>query len=287
MGRRFKLMDKVYEKVIPGRVHRFRGLDVIGDIAVIKLPEEVEPYRFEVARELLRLLPSVKVVLRQVSPTSGLYRLMGLEWLAGERRTTTVHREHGCVFKVDLAKAYFSPRLLYERLRVAKLVEPGEVVVNMFAGVGCFSIVIARLKPVSKVYSIDVNPDAYRLMVENIRLNKVERVVEPILGDSKTVVESRLMGIADRVLMPLPELAYEYIPSAVGCLKPAGGWIHYYDFVKVARGEDPETKAAQKVSHRLQSLNRAWSIEYSRVVRTTAPRTYQVVLDIRVGPKGT
>ncbi|MCD6445034.1 class I SAM-dependent methyltransferase family protein [Candidatus Bathyarchaeota archaeon] len=279
-------MDKVYGKVLPGRVNRFKGLDVVGDIAVIKVPEEAEPYRFEVARELLKHLPSVRVVLRQVSPTSGLYRVRGLEWLAGERRTTTVHREHGCIFKVDLAKVYFSPRLLYERLRIAKLVEPGEAVVNMFAGVGCFSIVIAKLKPVSKVYSIDVNPEAYRLMVENIRLNKVEQAVEPILGDSKTVVESRLRGVADRVLMPLPELAYEYLPSAVTCLKTTGGWIHYYDFVKAGKGENPEAKAVQKVSGRLLGLNRPWSIAYSRVVRTVASRTYQVVLDIRIGAHG-
>ncbi|MEM2849806.1 MAG: class I SAM-dependent methyltransferase family protein, partial [Candidatus Bathyarchaeia archaeon] len=225
--RRKKLMDEIYSELFPGlRFEKFKTIEVVGDIAILKIPPELEPYRFKIGEEVLKRIPSIKTILRQVSPTSGSYRVRGFEWLAGEYKTATIHKEYGCIFKVDLSKVYFSPRLLFERLRIAQLTKQGEVVVNMFAGVGCFSIIIAKLKPVSKVYSIDINPTAYELMVENIRLNRVECIVEPILGDSKDVIESALEGSADRVLMPLPELAYGYLPSAISCLKDRRGWLH-------------------------------------------------------------
>ncbi|MEM2239850.1 MAG: class I SAM-dependent methyltransferase family protein [Candidatus Bathyarchaeia archaeon] len=282
--RREKIMDRVYREIFPElKFGKFKSIEVIGDIAILKIPRELEPYRFKIGEEVLTHMPSIKTVLRQLSPTSGPYRIRGFEWLAGEHKTSTIHKEHGCIFKVDLSKVYFSPRLLFERLRIAKLTKPNEVVVNMFAGVGCFSIIIAKHKPVLKVYSIDVNPDAYELMVENIKLNRVESIVKPILGDSKNIVENMLMGSADRVLMPLPELAYDYLPSAVLCLKDRVGWIHYYDFIKVHPGEKPAEKLSERVSKMLNTITPHWSIENSRIVRTVASRTYQVALDIHIG----
>ncbi len=276
-------MDRIYAELFPEfEFKKFKGIEVVGDIAILKIPRELEPYRFRIGEEVLKHMPSIKTVLRQLSPTSGSHRVRGFEWLAGERKTVTFHKEHGCTFKVDLSKVYFSPRLFFERLRIAQLTKPGEVIVNMFAGVGCFSIIIAKLKPVSKVYSIDINPDAYKLMVENTKLNRVEGIVIPILGDSKSIAEEALIGSADRVLMPLPELACSYLPSAILCLKDSRGWIHYYDFVKASSNEDPVKKLSEKVSKLLDTLTPHWSIENSKVVRTIASRTYQVVLDIHI-----
>jgi tRNA (guanine37-N1)-methyltransferase len=109
--------------------------------------------------------------------------------IGGENRMSTVHRESGCVFHVDLDKCYFSPRLGYERAWIASLVKPYETVVNMFAGVGCFSIIIAKRVESTRVFSIDLNPSAVTLMQENIRLNKVYGRVIPLLGGSKIIVE--------------------------------------------------------------------------------------------------
>jgi len=93
----------------------------------------------------------------------------------------------------------------------------------MFAGVGCFSILIARNVPTAKVYSIDVNPVAFEFMQENVVVNRAFGQVFPLLGDAKALIETRLRGVADRVLMPLPEKALEYLPCAVAALKPSGG----------------------------------------------------------------
>jgi tRNA (guanine37-N1)-methyltransferase len=224
----------------------------------------------------------VKSVWRQVSSVSGDYRLRRLEFLLGKKTTETLYKEHGCIYKTDLRKTYFSPRLSYERLRIARLTRKGETVLNMFAGVGCYSISIAKHAEPLKVYSVDVNPYAYQYLRENIRLNRVEKTVVPIQGDAKTVTENRLQNVVDRVLMPLPEKAYEYLDYALYALKPTGGWIHYYDFEYANRKEDAVEKAEKKVSTKLQQLRTGFHVEFGRTVRPIGPRWYQVVLDIHI-----
>jgi len=256
--------------------------DIVGDIAVIRLPESLRQQSKIIAEAIMQTHKRVKTVLRQSTPVCGDFRLRGLEWVAGEMKTETIHREHGCLFKVNLEKCYFSPRLSYERMRMAKNVQPGEVIVNMFAGVGCYSIVIARHSEPERIHSIDINPVAVQYMRENIKLNKVEERVIPIQGDAKKVIEERLRNVADRVLMPLPERAYEYIDCAVLALKPTGGWIHYYDFEHARKGENPIEKIKAKVSEKLEILGADFEIPFGRVVRTTGPNWYQVVLDVQV-----
>ena len=151
---------------------------------------------------------NIKTVLRQVGGVSGDLRLRRLEWIAGQRKSETVHKEFDCIFKVDLKKCYFSPRLSYERMRIAELVKPDETVVNMFAGVGSFSVLIAAHSSARNVYSIDVNLAAVKFMQENARLNRVENIVVPILDDAKDAVTKHLQNVADRIVMPLPEKAF-------------------------------------------------------------------------------
>jgi len=259
-----------------------KSFDIVGDIAIIKVPPDLDGRKEPIARAVMAVNRSVKTVLNQTSPVTGEFRIRELEHVLGERKTWTLHREYGCVFKVDLEKVYFSPRLSFERMRVGKLVGEGEVVVNMFAGVGCFSIIIAKHSPVRMVYSIDVNPEAVQLMRENIFLNRVEERVEAIEGDAEEVVRERLPCLADRVLMPLPEKAYEYLDTAVKALKEGRGRVHYYDFVHAGREEKPINKLIEKTSKRLDELGVEHEITSSRVVRTVAPRLYQIALDIKV-----
>jgi tRNA (guanine37-N1)-methyltransferase len=223
----------------------------------------------------------VKSVWRQVSSVSGDYRLRSLEFLLGEQKTETVYREHGCVYKTDLKKAYFSPRLSYERMRIAGLTQPGETVLNMFAGVGCFSVALAKHAKPLKVYSVDINPCAYEYLRENVRLNRVEKTVIPIQGDAKHVTEERLRNVADRVLMPLPERAYDYLDVALLALKPEGGRIHYHDFVHSNRKEAAVKKVEAKVTKKLNELSPSAQVLFGRVVRPIGPGWYHVVLDIQ------
>lgn len=277
------LRDTLSDKLEPWELKLlFKSYDIIGDIAIIRIPEPLRKRKELIAETVLQTHKRVKTVLQQTSPVSNEFRLRRLEWAAGEKKTETVYKEYGCVFKVDLEKCYFSPRLSYERMRIAQGVQPSEVVVNMFAGVGCYSILIAKHAKARKVYSIDLNPDAVRYMLENILLNKVQNQVVTIQGDAKNVIQQTLKNKVDRVLMPLPERAYEYLDYALLALKPAGGWIHYYAFEHAKKPENPMEKAEAKVRKKLRNLNIDFEVPFCRIVRDVGPNWFQIVLDIRI-----
>jgi tRNA (guanine37-N1)-methyltransferase len=256
--------------------------DIVGNIAIIRLSHASPENAQNAAKAIMNIHKNVKTVLVQASPVAGDFRLRRLTHVAGENKTSTVHKEYGCLFSVDVEKCYFSPRLSHERMRIAGIVKPNETVVNMFAGVGCFSIIIAKHANAAKVFSIDANPAAIQFMQQNIRLNRVYDKVMPLLGDSKVIINSRLQQVADRVLMLLPEKALEYLPCAVSALKASGGWIHYYDFEHAAKTESPAEKVKLKVAETLDALDVDFEVPFVRVVRSTGPNWYQLVADVHI-----
>ena len=260
----------------------YSSFDIVGDIAITKLPDSSADNAQMVAGVIMNRHRKVKTVLVQESKVCGKFRLRRLTCIGGENRTHTLHKESMCAFSVDLQSCYFSPRLSGERLRIAQLVQPNEVIVNMFAGVGCFSIVIAKRVPSARVFSIDLNPSAYAFMQKNIGLNRVYGKVTPLLGDSRTIIQTSLKGCADRVLMPLPEKAYDYLPDAVSALKPSGGWIHVHTFEHATKTEDSAEKVRQKVKEILGGVLVDFEIPRVRIVRSTGPHWWQLVADIRV-----
>jgi len=261
---------------------QLRAFDIVGDIAVIKIPEELLPKKTIIGRALMDVHKQVRTVLRQAGPVSGEFRTRKLEIIAGGPSTETVYREGGAAFKVDLAQVYFSPRLAHERLRIASLVKPGEVVANLFAGVGCYSIIIAKHSRAAKIYSIDKNSVAFEYMRENIRINKVGDRVVPILGDAREVIDRQLAGKADRVLMPLPELGRKFFEVALQALKPAGGIIHFYDF---GQPPDPFTSSLKFARKSAAAKGRNLELLNSRTIRSYAPRCYHIVLDLSISSR--
>lgn len=280
--RRKRLMERVAEKLGLDEKRLIKSFDVIGDIVVVKIPDELLDLRFRIGESILEELKNVKVVFRQVSEISGEFRLRKLEWIAGEKRSITTHREHGCRYLVNVEKVYFSPRLSNERLRIAKLVKDGETIINMFAGVGPFSILIAKLNRNVKVYSIDLNPEAVKLHVENCKLNKVLDRVKVIQGDSRIILKKDLRGLADRVLMPLPEIALDSLESATHGLKNVG-WLHIYVHVPYKfRVEEALSESLRIVHGRLMDLG-VNVIDFRAVrVREVATRILQVCVDVFV-----
>ena len=256
----------------------------MGDIAILRASGVSSDIAKKYAKLILSANKSLKTVLRQESSVSGEFRLRKLAYLAGENRTRTVHKESGCSFLVDLQSCYFSSRLSFERKRIAQAVSLGESVINMFSGVGCFSIIIAKTVKSCKVFSIDINPNAIEFQRKNINYNRVYSRVVPVLGDSKEVIEKHFLSSADRVLMPLPEKAFEYLDCAVSALKPRGGWVHYHDFVHAEAKDDPVEKTILKVDKKLTHLDLKFDIPLSRVVRSTGPNWFQVILDIHIRP---
>ncbi len=256
------------------------AVDFVGDIAVVEIPPELESHKLAIGAAILKAHKRTKTVLSKSGPVNGVYRLRTFETIGGEARTQTVHREHGCVYHVDLAKVYFSSRLSYEHLRVASLVNENETVVDMFAGLGPFSILTAKKRSNVRVYAVDMNPDAFELLRKNVLVNSVMGKVTPIVGDIKNVVNERLAGVADRAVMNLPERAIEYVDVACRALKPEGGVIHYYQFVDTP---EPLDAAKNQFVEALKQTNRQLiRVAEERIVRGIAPFKYQVAVDAEI-----
>lgn len=276
-----KLINLLGDKLPPHLLASVpHAIDFVGDIAVVEIPPELEDYKAIVGKAILATHKRLSTVLAKSSAVGGEYRVREFETIAGVDKTKTVHREHGCVFHVDLAKAYFSPRLSYEHNRVASLVEEDETVLDMFAGVGPFSILIAKKRKKVHVYAVDKNPEAIQLLKKNIIVNIVRAKITPILGDAKQIIAERLKGSSDRVIMNLPEKAIEYVNAACEAIKPEGGIIHYYEFTSAPESlETAEIRLREAVKQTSRELD---EILYSRIVRGTAPFTWQVVVDARI-----
>ena len=214
--------------------------DQIGDVLLMKLPEPLIPHAAEIGRALLEVNANARVVGID-GGVKGPFRVREVRVVAGEERTETVHREHGVRLRVDLARAYYSPRLGTERLRIARLVRPGEVVVDLFSGVGPLALLIARVAPSATVYAVDANPEAFGALQENIRRNRAGNV-RAVLGDAAEFLPT--LRHADRIVLDLPHGAAAFLPAAIRSLR-AGGTIHFYEILEVA---EREARAAQLVA---------------------------------------
>ncbi len=279
-----KSLEEVLENELPPSLIASipASFDVIGDVAVIEFPPELSEYERVVAAGILKVHKNVNTVFAKAGPVSGDDRIRPLRHLAGENRTITVHKEFGCRFKVDLARTYFSPRLSTEHQRIASMVKPEECVVDMFAGVGPFSILIAKRLQKVEVHAIDSNPEATRLIEENVRLNKPKGVVKTWAGDARIVVEKNLHGKATRVIMNLPSKATEYVDVACEALREEGGVVHYYTF---ADGVDFAEKAVKELEEAVVSCSRVLKKIGARAVRGVGPMQWQVVVDAAISPK--
>lgn len=256
----------------------FSSFDIIGDIAIIKIPDSLLHKKKIIGDILLSHIPNLKSIFLQNSAVEGEYRLRGLELIAGENKYVTTYKEYGCKFFVNVASSYFSPRLSTERLRISNLVSANETIVNMFAGVGTFSIIIAKKVPVL-IYNIDSNLDAYILSKMNSKLNKVEDRIISINGDAQDILSSQtFIQKVDRILMPLPEKAFEFIDVSVNCLKPSGGYLHFFSHIK----SDLKSKVISDSENYIHSLfsNYNYQIKHTQIVRDVGPRIYQTVTDI-------
>ncbi len=276
---RAALQSRIPETVLQSLPSSF---DIIGDIAVLDLSPEMSAYEKDIAVGIRQVNRNVSVVLTKTGSISGPDRVLPTRIIAGENRTVTLHRESGCRFKVDISRAYFSPRLSNEHARVTSLVEDGEVVTDLFAGVGPFSVMIAKKLSNVEVNAVDANPAAVELIRENQALNKVKGKLNVWLGDARNIVEASLAGKASRVIMNHPSAAREFVDVACNALREEGGMIHYYTFTQ---GEDCEAKAVSELEETLARFNwRAKWLAQARRVREVGPMKWQIVVDAPVAP---
>jgi tRNA (guanine37-N1)-methyltransferase len=251
--------------------------EVIGDLAIIQIPKGLESSQKEIGELLLKGEKRVKSVFKKAGGREGEFRITPLEHLAGENRTETEYTENGVRMNLDLSKVYFSPRLSSERKRIAEAAKDGENILILFAGIGPFALEIAKAHPKCKVAGVELNPDAARYFKENIKLNKL-RNTEAILGDAKKECSLRFASWADRIAMPLPMGAGEFLDSAFIAARQ-GCTIHFYCMLPRDGGTHDAKgkilKIAQKMQRRIEFLS-------EKEVRPYSASTAQFAIDFKV-----
>jgi tRNA (guanine37-N1)-methyltransferase len=265
-------LDEELIKLVP------RSFDIIGNVAILELDERLRPFAKDIASALKLVHKHVDTVLLKAGPSTGEYRTRPYKVIAGSGNTLTEHIEHGCRYRLDVREVFFTPRLSGERLRVASQVRPNECVADMFAGVGPFSITIAKMQPSCKVYAFEINPVAYKFLEENIRLNKVEDRVTAIFGDVRHnygILEKR----ADRLIMNLPFSAEKYLDVATKLAKPSGAIMHFYG---AAEDENAVETVKFNVSSIIRSLGFDAKFLWAKELKEVAPRKVVVALDIAI-----
>ena len=251
--------------------------DVVGDIALVEIPDDRQNDRKKIAQSIMDMHKHIKTVLEKRGDRYGEFRLREMKPITG-RETVTDHHESGCTFRLDVAKAYFSPREGTERERIASQVKPGETVLVMFAGVGPYAVVIGKRQPkVKKVYAVEINPDAVKWMEENIRLNKLTYVVEPMLGDANNTCK-KLYGKCSRIVMPLPHEGRKFLATAIRCARPRG-MIHFY---YIGPEQDLFRMAADIIRMECSKLGKKFRILRQHKVLPYGPRMFKVCIDFEV-----
>jgi tRNA (guanine37-N1)-methyltransferase len=232
--------------------------DMIGGIAVM------QDHDRDGAATILASRPSLHTVLYPLSEVNGEYRTRNFDILAGIPSTRTDVTEYGHRFTIDLSAAYFSPRLATERQRIASLVQTGETVLDMFAGVGPFAIALADRAVL--VVASDINPQAIQLMLENCAKNRVRNVL-PVLADARHLVDT-IPWQFDRIVMNLPKSGESFLPDAFRLCK-AGGMIHFYALV------------SKEGEYRERITGLGGDVAAEKVVRSYSPAQWHAVYDVR------
>lgn len=242
-----------------------RGFEVIGDIAIINIPLALDDEKYLIAEAMSIHRKGIKTVLRKLNKIEGSARIAEFELLLGNR-TTTLHRENGCLFQLDVTKTFFSGKLYFERNRIAQKVNDGENVLVIFAGVGPFLIPIKKKRNVN-ITGIDNNREACTFLRKNLELNHIEANI--ILGDAQHI-NNLFETKFERIVMPAPYGKDFFLDTAQSMLKP-GGFIHFYTF-----------KKDFEIPHFRRLLEeKGWFIDFSRECGNVAPRVKRYVFDLR------
>ena len=257
-----KISEKEFEEIR-------KSFDVIGDIVILEIPQELEKYKKIIGEAVLNFTKRKSVYYKK-SKVQGITRTRELEYLAGIDNLETIHKEFGIRFKLNPSTVYFSPRLATERSRIVNEVKENEIIIDFFAGIGSFPISIAHVKN-ALIYSVDINPEAFKYVNENIKLNKLVGEVIPIEGDINEVIKE--LPLADRILMNLPGTAKNFLDIAIEHLKP-GGILNYYEF-------SPDYETVIKRVEDTASPRKVEVIDI-RKVKSQSPGVWHMGLSIKI-----
>ncbi len=248
----------------------------VGNVAVIKLPKELEKYKTHIAECYANYL-QCKTVLNDVGGISGLYREPIVEILFGDKNTETIHKENGIRFRLDLQKIMFSSGNMDERKRMATIADNNEIVVDLFAGIGYFSIPMAVKSKPKRIVACEINPLSYDYLCQNTVLNDVTSIIEPLLGDCRKTAPKNM---ANRVIMGHIRKTHSYLSTALECLKNQTGIIHYHDTFPEKKIPQQPMKQIKEIAH---TYEKKVILLSHTCIKSYAPGISHAVVDVKIG----
>jgi len=254
-----------------------RAYDVVGDIAIIAIPEELAVKEQIIAEAILASNNRIKVVAKRTADYGGEFRVRPVKIIAGVDRKETEVKEFGIRLRLNVEDVYYSVRSGNERKRIASLVEPAEDVLVLFSGIGPYPLMISKYSLAKKIVSIEKNSIAHNYAVLNLKLNKKLKNIELIQGDVKDILPLFSTRF-DRVIMVLPKSAEKFLGLALQLIK-VGGYIHFYDMQHRGSFEDSVVKVGAACELKKRSLLK----HQVTVCGHCAPRTYRICVDARIG----
>jgi len=250
----------------------------IGDVVIIRLLPELARYKKKIGEKYADVL-KCKTTLRDISGISGVYREPNVKIIYGTKKTETVHIENGIRYKLDPQKIMFSSGNMYERIRMAKISNSKETVVDLFVGIGYFTLPMAVYSKPKKIFACEINPVAYDYLCKNIVLNDVTSTVQPLLGDNRTTAPK---NVADRIIMGYIDSTHKFLPVAIECLKNKTGIIHYHEVCPNKLFPERPLKNVQEAS---EKYKRKVDLLNYKCIKSYAPGVSHYVLDIKIGKK--
>ena len=250
------------------------SFDVVGDILIFAdFPKELEKKEKIIGKEILENFKNIKVITKKTGNYGGKFRTPKLKILAGERRKETIHRENNIRIKLNIEKVYFSSRLGHERERINKQIKKNESVLVMFSGCAVYPINISKNTQAKEIYAVEINPIAHKYAEENLLLNKTKNITL-FNADVKEFLPSKKF---DRILMPLPKSAENFLDLALKKIKPKG-IIHFYDFEHESEfnlGKEKIRNACKKLKKKCRILNLVKCGQYGN-------RKYRICVDAKI-----
>lgn len=250
----------------------------IGDVLILVLSKKFEKYKSIIGETYAEVL-NCKTVLNNLGEIYGVFRTPKVEIIYGSENTETIHKENKIRYKLDVAKIMFSSGNMNERIRMATISNVNEIVIDMFAGIGYFTLPLAVYSNPKKIFSCEINPISFSYLCENIVLNDVTKTVIPLLGNNiKTAPEN----IADRIIMGYLKNTKKFFEKAINCLKNGVGNIHYHETCPDKSIPNNILKNVKKI---VEKKYRKVSLLDYKIIKSYAPGISHIVLDLKIDEK--